>query len=92
MSDDGTSPATGDDFGILIQSIQKNRRQRIDVRVNEYKGTTFLDIREYFLHRESGEWRPGRKGIAVRDELYPELLRAVADAAELLGFADPDGP
>lgn len=90
MNGSDSEPRTDDDFGILVQSIAKNKRQRIDVRVNEYKGTTFLDIREYFLHNESGEWRPGRKGIAVRDELYPELLQAIVAGGELLGFADPD--
>jgi hypothetical protein len=81
-----TNGESGDEYGILVHSIQKNSKSRIDIHINEYKGTTFVDIREYYLERDSEQWKPGRKGIAIRDELYPELLQGVISAGEMLGM------
>ena len=49
--------------------------------VSEYKGTTFLSIREWY--QKKGTWQPGRKGISVP-------LHRVADLAAALATVDPE--
>ena len=49
--------------------------------VSEYKGSTFLSIREWY--QKKGTWQPGRKGISVP-------LHRVADLAAALATVDPE--
>jgi len=49
--------------------------------VSEYKGTTFISIREWY--QKKGTWEPGRKGISVP-------LHRVADLAAALATVDPE--
>lgn len=94
MTDTVNEPCgdAGDEYGILVSSIVKNSRTQIKIHINEYMGTTFLDIREFYCDRESRTWKPSRKGIAVRDDLYPELLQGIIDAGPLLGLDHLDDP
>ena len=80
-----------DDYGIPIYEFEKSSSKRIRFHVQEYKGTEFLDIREFYMHRESGEWRPSPKGITVQPHLYAELLNGVVQSAEALGLEPPEG-
>jgi hypothetical protein len=41
--------------------------------VNEFKGTTLVDIREYFQDKQ-GEWKPGKKGISLKRDEFNKLL------------------
>lgn len=77
-----------EEFGILVHSFEKSRNKRIGIHVQEFRGSTFLSLREFYL--SDGEWRPSPKGFTVRPELYPELLHGVIAAAEALGVDPPE--
>ncbi len=50
-----------------IGKIRKNGKEdadRIMVKVAEYKGKPYADIRTYYMD-ESGDWRPTKKGVAL---------------------------
>ena len=81
----------GDDFGILVHEFEKNSRETIRIHVQEYKGTVFLSLREFFKDRATGALRPSRNGFTVKPELYAELLHGVVAAAEVLGVEGPEG-
>ena len=80
-----------DDYGIPIYEFEKTSWKRIRFHVQEYCGTEFLDIREFFKDKKSGEWRPTTKGITVQPHLYAELLNGVVQSAEALGLEPPEG-
>jgi len=73
-----------DKYGILIHEYVKNGSHRVRFHIQEYKGTEYLDIREFYLD-DAGLWKPTRKGITVRPHLYAEFLHGVVEAADHLG-------
>ena len=65
--------------------IAKNCREILRVSIDEFRGHTLLNLRTWF-RTDSGEWRPGRQGVALRVQVLPEL-RAALEAATIA--ADP---
>jgi len=41
--------------------------------VREFKGKTYVDIREYYVDKNTMETRPGKKGISLNCEQYQKL-------------------
>jgi hypothetical protein len=78
-----------EEYGILVHCFDKNRRTKICIHVQEFRGSVFLSIREFYRDRASGDWKPSPRGVTVPPDLYPELLQGVVNAAEVLGV-DPD--
>lgn len=77
-----------DEYGILIHDFEKSTNKKVCIHVQEYKGSIFLSIREFY--RKDDEWRPSPRGITVAPELYPELLHGIVGASEALGVASPE--
>lgn len=46
--------------------------------VSEFKGKKYVNIREYYVDKASGEERPGSKGIALSVEQWQELKKLVS--------------
>jgi len=70
----------------IIQDIDKGGGEIIRVEITEFKGTQYLNLRVWYTDAESGEYKPTKKGIAVKPELYQALKEAVLAAEEpLLG-------
>ena len=74
----------------LVATIEKGRTQDIRVRLVEFHGKTYVDIR-MFVVTDATEGVPTKKGIAVPPALLPELIAALqyaereARAAGLIG-------
>ena len=66
-----------------IAEIEKNQKERIRVSIEEYKGHKFVDLRVYWQD-EAGEWRPGKKGIALNPDIIDEVIEALQIASEKL--------
>lgn len=77
-----------EEYGILVHSFEKSRSKRIYLHVQEYRGSVFLSIREFYKQGE--EWRPSPKGVTIKPELYSELLQGVIEAADALGIDPPE--
>jgi hypothetical protein len=41
--------------------------------VREFKGKTYVDIREYYVDKNTMETKPGKKGISLSCEQYQKL-------------------
>lgn len=55
--------------------------ERIEVSISEFKGTRSLDVRNYYRDKETGNYKPTPKGIAVPLHLSKELWRAIKKVA-----------
>lgn len=64
----------------LLGVVDKNSRERIEVRAAEYEGHPYIDIRTYWRSNEGDEWKPSIKGVTLRPELVIELIAALAKA------------
>ncbi len=69
----------------IIADIEKGAGEIVRVEISEYKGKRYLNLRVWYRDKESGEFRPTQKGIAVAPELYPALKAAVLQAESQLG-------
>lgn len=49
------------------------------VRISEFKGKKYVDIREYYVDSASGELKPGKKGISLSLEQFKELQSLTDD-------------
>ncbi|CAM9785755.1 unnamed protein product [Sphacelaria rigidula] len=43
------------------------------VDVREFKGMTLIDIREYYEDKNTGELKPGKKGISLQADQWEAL-------------------
>jgi hypothetical protein len=84
-------PDGDDDYGILVHEFAKNKNKTIRIHVQEFRGSEFLSLREFYRDKESGELKPSPKGFTIKPELYAELLHGVIAAGEALGFDGPEG-
>jgi hypothetical protein len=73
-----------DQYGIPVHTFAKNKREQIRIALNEYQGHEYIDIRTFYS--TDGQFKPSSKGITLKKELYPELLKGVIDLAEVLGI------
>jgi hypothetical protein len=68
---------------MLIAEMEKNPKERIRVSIEEYRNSTFVDVRVYWQN-EAGEWKPSRKGIALNDECIDPVIKALQKASKAL--------
>ena len=56
--------------------------KRLSVKLNQYEGHKLLDLRYWYLHKKSGEYRATHKGIALKGPQYKLLTRALVENSE----------
>ena len=54
-------------------------------QVREFKGKTYIDIREYYTDKSTMEMKPGKKGISLNVEQYSKLKTLLDDVDSKLG-------
>jgi len=54
------------------------------VKVREFKGKTYIDIREYYTDKTSMDTRPGKKGISLNCEQYQALKAIISEVDRAL--------
>ncbi|KAL7044801.1 hypothetical protein ACKWTF_002060 [Chironomus riparius] len=67
-----------DDEGNEYYSLGRDRR----ISLSSFKGKRYINIREYYKDKKSGEMKPGKKGITLNALEWKNLL-AVADQLHL---------
>ncbi len=79
---------------IEVATLAKNSREQIRIRLNEYRGAHYADVRVFTPFGDDDEPKPTKKGVAVNvsklDELIMALGRAKAEAIRL-GYLLNDG-
>ena len=68
----------------IIKDIEKGAGEIVRVEISEFKGQKYLNIRIWYPDKESGEYKPTQKGIAIRPDLYPDLKAAILAAEQEL--------
>ncbi|KAL1597138.1 hypothetical protein SLS60_008720 [Paraconiothyrium brasiliense] len=64
---------TDDDKNPFV-ALKANGTRR--VTVSDFKGQTLVSIREYYQDKESGDMKPGKKGISLSIDQYNAFLAA----------------
>jgi hypothetical protein len=64
----------------IIKDIDKGGGEIIRIEVSEFKGIKYLNLRVWYTDKETGEYKPTQKGIAIKPELYNELKQAIIEA------------
>ncbi len=62
----------------LLGIVDKNTRERIEVRAAEYEGHPFVDIRTYGRTGDDDTWKPSKKGVTVKPELVGQLIAVLS--------------
>lgn len=77
-----------DDFGIPVHVIKKTGKEQLRISINEFHGFKYIDIRSFFLLEN--DYKPSKKGITLKTDLYPELLQGIVELGEALGYTEKD--
>jgi hypothetical protein len=83
-------PLISDERQTSIAVLPKNSREEVRVTLSAYKGVDRLDIRVFADIEGLGEHIPTKKGVCVRLEQLPELIKALQkaeDEARRIGLA-----
>lgn len=67
----------------IVKDIRKSSTERIRIALREFKGSRFLDIRNWYdASGKEKSFLPSPKGIAIQIPLLSELSEAVKEAIE----------
>lgn len=66
----------------VLFTFPRNERDQVRLSAGYYNNKLYLDLRIFFLHQESQEYRPTKKGITLGYECLPELKKAIACAEQ----------
>ena len=79
---------------IICAEWQKNAREIMRVRLDEFQGQRIIDCRAWYTDRE-GILRAGRGGFTLSVKYLPQLAKALGDAliaAKASGFVEGNKP
>jgi ABC-type transporter Mla subunit MlaD len=65
----------------IITEIQKNKREKIIISINEYSGHKYVDLRIHYTDGESPEYRPTKKGITIKPNISQQVIDAIFEAS-----------
>lgn len=74
----------------LVGVIPKSRREEIQVHLDTWRGHRLCNVRVFLLEFdgvELDEPRATKKGVVLKPDKLPELIRALAKVCELEGVA-----
>jgi hypothetical protein len=66
-----------------VCEMAKNAREKIIIRLGEFKGHKFVDMRVFALE-DGKDPAPTKKGLAVSPTLWPEFKKALAQVEEAM--------
>jgi len=63
--------------------VEKNKDTRFILTTSEWRGNTYVDLREYYQTAdEPREWLPTKKGVRFRKDLLGNVLSLLEKAKE----------
>ena len=66
-----------------VAKFEKNSREEVWVSVDDFRGRKLINLRVHY-RSESGEWMPGKQGLAVSADRYRDLAEAILKVGEKL--------
>ena len=70
----------------LITQIKKNSSEVYRIYEKEYEGYKFIDVRIYYMDKNSGEYKPTKKGISIMPNNVEDIINGILKAMEVMGF------
>ena len=70
----------------LITQIKKNSSEVYRIFEKEYEGYKFIDVRIYYMDKNSGEYKPTKKGISIMPNNAGQIIEGILKAMEVMGF------
>ena len=70
----------------LITQIKKNSSEVYRIYEKEYEGYKFIDVRIYYMDKQSGQYKPTKKGIALMPNNVPDVIEGILQAMEQMGY------
>ena len=70
----------------LITQIKKNSSEVYRIYEKEYEGYKFIDVRIYYMDKNSGEYKPTKKGISIMPNNAGQVIEGIMKAMEVMGF------
>lgn len=68
----------------LLTVPRKDGTEELRVALKSYRGHPFVDVRAWYVDRDSGEWRPG-KGATIKIREIAQLASALDEALKHIG-------
>jgi hypothetical protein len=72
-----------DDSSQLVAQFEKNSKEEVRVSIDDFRGRKIINIRVYY-RSDSGQWLPGKQGLALAVDRYRDLADAVLRLGEAL--------
>jgi hypothetical protein len=69
----------------LIASFPKNSTEEVRISIDEFKGRKLVNVRVWYLDRDTDEMRPGKQGFALSTEKFNDLYAALELVKQKLG-------
>lgn len=69
--------------GDCIAKFEKNSREEVWVSIDDFRGRRIINIRVHY-RSDTGDWLPGKQGLAVGVDRYRDLAEAVLKLGEKL--------
>ncbi len=70
------------------RDLKKTDTEIIRLEITEFRGEQYFNIRIWYLDKD-GEWKPTKKGVAIRPSLFPEFKQYVLEAEQELKLEGP---
>lgn len=68
----------------IVAVLDRGPTQQIQIRLNEFKGRRYLDLRTFYLDEDGETWKPTRKGVSIPVELFGQLKAALEKVEPLI--------
>ncbi|KAK6456616.1 transcriptional Coactivator p15-domain-containing protein [Scheffersomyces xylosifermentans] len=88
-SNAGTSSSSSSNDEITIELDKKKQ-----VTIRKFNNVNLVDIREFYIDKDSGERRPGKKGISLTEDSWYKLLEStnkIQSALDILNSGSAAG-
>ena len=72
----------------IIGEIQKNKKEKIIISTNEFKGNKYVDLRVHYEEEGSGEYKPTKKGISLMPDKVPGVIEGILKAMDVMGYGE----
>ena len=71
----------------IITQIKKNSTEVYRIYEKEDEGYKFIDVRIYYMDKNSGEYKPTKKGISIMPNNAGQIIEGILKAMEVMGFS-----
>lgn len=68
----------------VLYDTEKSPTEIIRISKGEYKGKGFIDLRIFFKDKETGEFRPTKKGFTLKPDVFRSFVEIVSLAEKEL--------